>query len=80
MQTATLTQVLLSCTIINALLLGVWGAVFVLPHAWLYRLTTRFFRVSADQLDCISFAGIVLYKTAILAFNVAPYIALRIAG
>jgi hypothetical protein len=33
------------------------------------RAAGRLFRVSADQLDAINFAGLLLYETAILVFN-----------
>jgi len=71
---------LLWCTVINVTLLVVWSLLLVLPHDWLYRLTSRRFRLTAEQFDIINFAGIVLYKLAILFFNLVPYIALRIVG
>ena len=51
-----------------------------IPHGCLYRLWGRWFRLSAEQFDACSFAGIVLYKIGILLFNLVPCIALRIAG
>jgi hypothetical protein len=73
-------EVLLWCAVINYGLLLVWVALFVLPHGWMYRLWGRWFRLSAEQFDLVNFAGIVLYKSAVLLFNLVPYIALRIAG
>jgi hypothetical protein len=71
---------LLWCTIINYGLLMIWFLLFVLPHEWLYRLWGRGFRLSIEQFDAVSFAGIVLFKSGILLFNLVPYIALRIVG
>jgi hypothetical protein len=73
-------EVLLWCAVINYGLLLVWVALFVLPHGWLHRLWGRWFRLSAEQFDLVNFAGIVLYKSAVLLFNLVPYIALRIVG
>jgi hypothetical protein len=53
---------------------------FVLPHGWMHRLWGRWFRLSAEQFDLVNFTGIVLYKSAVLLFNLVPYIVLRIVG
>jgi hypothetical protein len=58
----------------------VWFLLFVLPHSWLYRLCSRWFRLTLEQFDVINFGGIVLYKAAILLLNLVPYLALRIIG
>jgi hypothetical protein len=71
---------LLWCTLLNYALLMVWFLLYVLPHHWLYRLCSRWFRLTFEQFDAISFAGIVFYKAAILLFNLVPYLALRIIG
>jgi hypothetical protein len=69
---------LLWCTIINFGLLLVWNLLFLLAHGWLYVLWGLWFRLSAEQFDAISCAGIILYKLAIILFNLVPYIALLI--
>jgi hypothetical protein len=71
---------LLWCTVLNYGLLVVWFLLYALAHEWLYRLWGRWFRLTAEQLDTINFAGIVLYKVGILLFNLVPYVALRIVG
>ena len=70
--------VLLWCAIMNFALLAVWSLLFVMPHEWVYRLWSRWFRLSIEQFDAVNFAGIVLYKVGILLFNLIPYLALRI--
>jgi Family of unknown function (DUF6868) len=71
---------LLWCAVINYGFLLVWFLLLALPHAWLYRLWGRWFRLSAEQFDAIGYAGIVLYKMGILLFNLVPYVALLIAS
>jgi hypothetical protein len=71
---------LLWCTVINYALLVVWFVLFALPHDWMYRIWGRWFRLTAEQFDAVSYAGIVLYKMGILLFNLVPYIALRIVA
>jgi hypothetical protein len=80
MDSVSIRQLLLYCTLINFGLLAIWAVLFVLPHQWLYRLQGRIFRVSPEQFDAINASGIVLYKIAIYLFNLAPYLALCILG
>jgi hypothetical protein len=68
------------CTIINYGLLALWGLLMLLPHGWLHRLWGRWYRISPEQFDTVTFAGIVLYKMLIFMFNLVPYVALRIVG
>jgi hypothetical protein len=71
---------LLWCTVLNYGLVVFWFLLYALPHAWLHRLWSKWFRLSVEQFDAINFAGIVLYKTGILLFNLVPYVALAIVG
>jgi hypothetical protein len=73
-------EALLWCAVINYGLLLVWFLLVVLPHAWLYRLWGRWFRLSTEQFDTVNLAGIVLYKVGIILFNLVPYLALRIVA
>jgi hypothetical protein len=73
-------SLLLWCTIINFGLYLLWVGLFTQAHSWLSRGYCRRFHVSSEQFDGINYAGVVLYKLAILLFNPVPYIALRIAG
>jgi hypothetical protein len=69
---------LLWCAVINYGVLLVWVLLFMLPHEWMYRLWGRWFRLSAEHFDAINFAGIVLFKAAIILFNIVPYVSLLI--
>jgi hypothetical protein len=40
----------------------------------------RWLRLSAERIDAINYAGIVLFKFGIFLFNLVPYIALRIVA
>ncbi len=71
---------LLWCAIINFGLLAVWSLLLVFSREWLHRLWSKRFRLPVEQFDAINFAGIVLYKTGIILFNLTPYLALRIVG
>ena len=64
------------CSVINYAILLVWAALATLGRDWLYRLWSRLFRLSTEQFDMLNLAGITLYKTGILLFNIVPCISL----
>jgi hypothetical protein len=64
------------CSVINIAILLVWAALAMLGRDWFYRLVSRLFRISPEQFDMINLAGITLYKTGVLLFNIVPCISL----
>ena len=70
-------HVLIWCTVINYALLFVWFGVFVFAHDWLYKMHSRWFGISVETFDTVHYAGIAVYKIAILIFNLVPLIALH---
>ena len=72
----TIEQVLVWCIGINYGVLLVWFGVFVLAHDWMYRLHTRWFRLSIETFDALHYAGMSLYKIGIILLNVVPLVAL----
>ena len=53
-------NILLWCTMINFGFVLVWFLLLALLHERLYRRWSRWFRLTAEQFDAISFAGIIL--------------------
>ncbi len=80
MTLVTIRSALLWCAVIDYGLLLVWFALYVLPHAWLYRLWGRWFRLSPEQFDALNFAGMMLFKMSILLLALVPYIALLLVA
>jgi hypothetical protein len=71
---------LLWCAVLNyGLLLG-WFLLFALPHGWMHQLWGKWFRLSAEQFDGLTYALMGMYKMGILLFNLVPYVALLIVG
>ncbi len=66
------------CSVINIVLLLVWAALATLGRDWLYRLVSRLFRISPEQLDMLNLAGLTLYKSGVFLFNIVPCIALNL--
>jgi hypothetical protein len=69
---------LLWCMVFNAAMLFWWFFLFVFAHDLLYRLHTKWFKISPEQFDAIHYAGIAFYKILIILFNVVPFLALWI--
>jgi len=78
MNVSNLSEFLLWCLVVNYVILLWWFAIFIYAHDWLYRLHSRWFHISPKHFDAIHYACMAIYKVAILAFNLVPYIALRI--
>ena len=68
------------CTIINAAVLMIWLLFFMAGRDWIYRIHSRWFRISEEKFDGIHYAGMAYFKMAILVLNLVPYLALRIVG
>jgi hypothetical protein len=66
------------CTVVNAAILLLWFVLFLAAKGMMIDISGRYFGVSEDKAIWLNFAGIGFYKLAILFFNLAPYIALRI--
>ncbi len=68
------------CTLINWAALLWWWLFLWLARDFVYRLHSKWFKLSEQAFDGMHYAGMGLFKVAILMFNLVPYIALRIVG
>lgn len=73
-------SVLLWCTILNYAILLLWAMLLIFAHDGMYRLNSKFFRLTVEQFDLIHYGGIALYKIGVFLFNLMPCIALWIVG
>ena len=74
-----LKEILLWCLGINYGILLVWFIVFTSAHDALYRIHTRWFKLSTEGFDAVHYNGMAVYKIGILLLNLAPWAALCIA-
>lgn len=75
---ALLQAVLGWSAVLNLAVLLWWFALFALARDRVHRLHGRWFQLSRERFDALHYAGMAFYKLAILLFNVAPWLALRI--
>lgn len=80
MEVEAVRSVLLWCIVINYAILLFWWGVFVLAHDWLYRLHTRWFRLSVEQFDSAHYTAMAVFKLGIFLLNLSPYLALLIVA
>ena len=73
-------EVLLWCVGINYGLLLIWAGIFVSAHDVLYRMHTRWFKLSAETFDAMNYAGMGIYKLGIIMLNLVPLAGLCLAS
>lgn len=73
-------NVLLWCVGLNYLILFVWAGVFVFAHDWMFRMHSRWFKLSVETFDGINYAGLAFYKVGIILLNLVPLVALWVVS
>ena len=68
------------CSVINLAILIFWALFYAVARGVVFKVHGGMFDLTQEQLNKIHYKGIVLYKTGIVLFNIAPYLALRIVG
>ena len=68
------------CTILNMGILVVWSLAFVFAHDLVFKVHTRWFKISEERFDEIHYTLMGCYKLAVFLFNLAPYLVLRLAN
>ena len=69
-------ELLLYSLAFNYAILLIWFGVFSLGHDWIYRLHSRWFKISAETYDALHYGSMAVYKIGILMLNIAPLVAL----
>jgi hypothetical protein len=64
--------------LINYGVLLLWFLFFILAHDWMYRVHTRFFRLTAEQFDSAHYGSMAIFKLLVIVLNLVPYLAMRI--
>jgi len=79
MDSAELSSFLLYCTIVNYAILIVWFVALIVARNPLYRLHTKWFKLSPNAFDAVHYGGMAVYKIGILLLNLAPLVALHLS-
>lgn len=73
-----LSEALLCSTLINMGLLLWWIVFFIFGRGFIYRMHSRWFKLSEEKFDAIHYSGMTFYKVCIFIFNIVPWLALNI--
>ncbi len=71
------TRFLAWATVINYGIVIWWFLFLVLMPQWVYRIHSRWFKISEQTFYIAHYAGLGLYKLMIFMFLLVPYIVLR---
>lgn len=72
-----LKHLLLISTLINYAIVTIWFMVFIYAHEALYRLHTKWFRLSQQDFDKIHYSAMAAYKIGVMLLNLVPLITLN---
>ncbi|MFC1467677.1 DUF6868 family protein [Verrucomicrobiota bacterium] len=78
MTLAMIRDALLWSFLINMGILLYWFAFFVWGRGCIYRMHTKWFKLSPERFDEIQYGVMGIFKIFIIVFNLVPYIALHI--
>ena len=76
----TIREALVWGLVINIILLLWWYLIIVIAHDWVYRVHTRWLKLSREQFDAVHYSGMALYKVLITFFLFVPFLVLWIVG
>ena len=66
------------CTVINLALLLYWSFMFMFARGFVYKVHSRWFKLSDERFDALHYGGLAFFKIAVFVFNVAPWLALTL--
>ena len=75
-----LTTFFMWCAIINGGFLILWAAFSVFAPELVYRTQSRWFPMSRETFNIVSYSFLGMFKIVFLVFNIVPYVALLIVG
>ena len=66
------------CLVMNFGLMLLWLAMFTLAHDWIYKIHSKWYKITPDSFNAIHYGGLGFYKTIVIVFNLFPYLAMHI--
>ena len=67
------------CALINMVIMLVWFLAFIFARDFVFKMHTRWFKISEERFDEIHYTMMGYYKLVVILFNLAPYLVLRLA-
>ena len=79
MDIQTLTDVLMWCTLMNFVLLCLFGLIMLFGANGVYRLHSKWFSIPRETFDVLIYSFLGIYKFMFFFFNLIPFLALLLA-
>ena len=67
-------------SVINFAVLLAWFAIFLFARNWLFKIHSTWFSIPDEKFDTIHYCLMGAFELFVIAFFLAPYIAMRIIG
>ena len=67
------------CALINMVIMLVWFLAFIFARDFVFKMHTRWFKISDERFDEIHYVMMGYYKMAWFLINLLPYLVLRFA-
>ena len=67
------------CALINMVIMLVWFLALIVARDFVFKMHTRWFKISDERFDEIHYVMMGYYKMAWFLFNLLPYLVLRFA-
>jgi len=64
------------CTLINGVILLIWGLIYMFIPDLMYRAQSNWFQVSRENYNSLSYLLLGLFKIFYIFFNLVPFLAL----
>ncbi len=80
MDTGTLTDFFMWCTIINGSIYILWVMFLVFTPDLVYRIQSKFFPMPRETYNVVIYSFLGAFKLLFMFFNVVPYVSLLIIG
>lgn len=80
MNLENLTDFFMWCSVINGALLLFWTSMIMSAPNLVYRIQSRWFPIPRETFDVVVYSYLGLFKIVFIAFNLVPYVALRMIG
>ena len=76
----TIRNIFAWCLVMNFGLLLLWLVMFIFAHDWIYKMHSKWYKITPDSFNAIHYGGLGIYKMIVIIFNLFPYLAMHIVG
>ena len=76
----TIRNIFAWCLVMNYGLMLLWLVIFTFAHDWIYKMHSKWWKITPDAFNAINYGGLGIYKMIVIVFNLFPYLAMHIVA